>query len=55
MADGIFLVTRKIAEKNKSFSHQEFNKKEFTDIKKIKEKIISGEDIFDRGFKIKKI
>ena len=44
-----------IAEKIKSFSHGEFNKNQFTDIQKIKEKIISGEDIFQRGFELKKI
>ena len=41
MADGIFLFfshPEQIAEKIKSFSHGEFNKNQFTDIKKLKKK-----------------
>jgi len=44
-----------IALKIKSYSHGEFNKDEFIDEKKIKEKIANNEDIFDRGFELKKI
>jgi beta-1,4-mannosyl-glycoprotein beta-1,4-N-acetylglucosaminyltransferase len=44
-----------IAKKIKSFSHGEFNKNEITDEIKIKEKILNNEDIFGRGFKLKKI
>ena len=44
-----------IIKKIKSFSHGEFNKKDFVDKKKIEEKIKNNEDIFDRGFNLKKI
>ena len=44
-----------IASKIKSFSHGEYNKSELVDETKIKEKIENNEDIFDRGFKFKKI
>ena len=44
-----------IAKKIKSYSHGEFNKNEITDEKKIEEKIINNEDVFGRGFKLKKI
>ena len=44
-----------IAKKVKSFSHGEFNTREITDKKKIEEKILSGKDIFNRGFELKKI
>ena len=44
-----------IALKIKSYSHSEFNKDEFVDEEKIKTKIANNEDIFDRGFKLKKI
>jgi len=44
-----------IAKKVKSFSHGEFNTREIKDEKKIENKILSGKDIFDRGFKLKKI
>ena len=44
-----------IANKIKSFSHGEYNKIEFTDEIKIEEKIMLNEDIFGRGFKLKKI
>ena len=44
-----------IAKKIKSFSHGEFNKNEITDEIKIKEKILNNEDIFGRGFKLKKL
>jgi beta-1,4-mannosyl-glycoprotein beta-1,4-N-acetylglucosaminyltransferase len=44
-----------IAKKIKSFSHGEFNQDRFVDEKKIQEKITKNEDIFDRGFDLKKI
>ena len=45
----------KIYQKIKSFAHGEFNKDNLANIENIAEKIKKGEDIFDRGFKIKKI
>ncbi len=44
-----------ISKKIKSFSHGEFNTSDFTDEKKIEEKIKLYKDIFNRGFKYKKI
>ena len=44
-----------IANKIKSFSHGEFNRKDYTNEDKIKEKIKNNQDIFGRGFKLKKI
>ena len=44
-----------IVKKIKSFSHGEFNKKEIIDEKIILKKIANGDDIFNRGFKLKKI
>ena len=44
-----------ISKKIKSFAHGEFNKDHLVDEIKIKEKIKKGEDVFERGFKIKKI
>ncbi|MDC3152334.1 hypothetical protein OA496_01135 [Pelagibacteraceae bacterium] len=44
-----------ISKKIKSFAHGEFNKEHLADEIKIKDKIQKGEDIFERGFKIKKI
>ena len=44
-----------ISKKIKSFAHGEFNVKEFSDEEKIQVKIKSNEDIFGRGYKIKKI
>ena len=44
-----------IANKINSYSHGEFNKKEFRDIKKIEQKILNNEDIFERGYNLKKI
>ena len=44
----------RIFDKIKSFSHGEFNTNEIS-IKDIEEKISKNEDIFDRGFKFKKI
>jgi beta-1,4-mannosyl-glycoprotein beta-1,4-N-acetylglucosaminyltransferase len=44
-----------IAKKIISYSHGEFNKNEITDEKKIQTKIANNQDIFDRGFDLKKI
>ena len=44
-----------IAKKIQSYSHGEFNTKEFINEQNIKEKISKNEDIFERGFKLKKI
>ena len=44
-----------IAKKIKSYSHGEFNRSEYIDEKKIEQKILNNEDIFNRGFKLKKI
>ena len=44
-----------IAKKIKSYSHVEFNTEENTNIEKINQKIKNNLDIFDRGFKLKKI
>ena len=44
-----------IAKKIKSYSHGEFNTEENTNIEKINQKIKNNLDIFDRGFKLKKI
>jgi beta-1,4-mannosyl-glycoprotein beta-1,4-N-acetylglucosaminyltransferase len=38
----------KIAEKIKSFSHQEYNSSEYTDLIKIKERVEKGEDLFSK-------
>ncbi|MFL2889516.1 MAG: hypothetical protein ACJZ4O_01545 [Pelagibacteraceae bacterium] len=51
-----FLQTPKdISKKIRSYSHGEFNKKSITDEKIIEKKIINNEDIFGRGFDLKKI
>ena len=44
-----------IVKKIKAFSHGEFNTKNIIDENNIKDKILSGKDIFERGFKLKKI
>jgi len=44
-----------ILKKIKSFAHQEYNKDEFTDEKKILKRIRENKDIFDRKFEYKKI
>ena len=44
-----------ISKKIKSFSHGEFNTTDFTDEKKIEEKIKLHKDIFNRGFNYRKI
>ena len=38
-----------------SYSHQEFNKEEFTNLKNIELKIKKGEDLFNRNIKYKAI
>lgn len=38
-----------------SYSHQEYNKEEFTDINLIKQKITLGEDLFNRNIKYEKV
>ena len=50
-----FLQTpHQILEKIKSYSHGEFNNKDFTE-KNIQEKMLKNEDIFGRGNKLKKV
>ncbi len=44
-----------IAKKIKAYSHQEFNKDDFIDEKKIAKRIENKEDLFNRNFKYKKI
>ena len=44
-----------IAKKIMSYSHGEFNKSEITNEKNIEKKIANGEDIFERGYELKKI
>ncbi len=44
-----------ISKKIKSFAHGEFNTADTSDEENIKLKIEKGEDIFDRGYKIKKV
>jgi len=44
-----------ISKKIKSFSHGEFNISDFTDEKKIEEKIKLRKDIFNRGFNYRKV
>ena len=46
---------KNIIKKIKSYSHGEFNTSEIINEDKIQEKIIKGLDIFNRGFKLKKI
>ena len=44
-----------ISKKIKSFAHGEFNTPEAANEENIKLKIEKGEDIFNRGYKIKKV
>tara|TARA_Y100001935_G_C17194470_1_gene451791 strand:+ start:112 stop:918 length:807 start_codon:yes stop_codon:yes gene_type:complete len=44
-----------ISQKIKSFAHGEFNKENLTDEKEIQKKIENKEDIFNRGYDLKKI
>ena len=44
-----------ISKKIKSFAHGEFNKEEIVNEENIKNKIERGQDIFDRGYGLKKV
>ena len=44
-----------IAKKIQSYSHSEFNTTEFTNEKKIAERIKNRQDIFDRNYKYEKV
>ena len=44
-----------IANKIKSFSHGEFNQEDFIDTNNIAKRILNKEDIFERGYKLKKV
>ena len=44
-----------IIKKIKSFSHGEFNEVQFVDEKRIEERITNNEDVFGRGYDLKKI
>ena len=44
-----------ISKKIKSYSHSEFNKPEFTDVKKIETRIKNRVDIFNRNYKYEKV
>ena len=44
-----------ISKKIQSYSHSEYNRPEFTDEKKIEERIKQRVDIFDRDFKYEKV
>ena len=46
---------RRISEKIKGYSHQEYNYPEFTDEKKIEERIKNRVDIFERNFKYESV
>ena len=46
---------KRIAKKIKAYSHSEYNKEEFTDEKKIEERIKNRADIFDRNFKYERV
>ena len=47
--------TENISKKIKSFAHGEFNKPDFSNEKKIEEKINMGKDIFDRNISYRKV
>jgi beta-1,4-mannosyl-glycoprotein beta-1,4-N-acetylglucosaminyltransferase len=47
--------TKDIVKKIKAFAHTEFNKPKYLDIKYLEEKILKGEDLFNRNIKYKKI
>jgi len=44
-----------ISKKIQSYSHSEYNIPEFTDEKKISERIKNKQDIFDRNYKYEKV
>ena len=46
---------KSIKKKIISYSHQEYNKEEFTNIQNIEKKILDGKDLFDRDIKYKAI
>ena len=46
---------KNIEKKIKSFAHGEYNTKDIADVNKIELKIKNNEDIFNRGYKIKKV
>jgi len=46
---------KSIINKIVSYSHQEYNTEEFTDINLINKKIVNGEDLFNRNIKYKKV
>ena len=48
-------TAQNISRKIKSFAHGEFNKKSLTDEKEIQKRIENKEDIFNRGYDLKKI
>jgi|TARA_Y100000817_G_scaffold294837_1_gene269056 beta-1,4-mannosyl-glycoprotein beta-1,4-N-acetylglucosaminyltransferase len=48
-------TAQNISRKIKSFAHGEFNKKNLTDEKEIQKRIENKEDIFNRGYDLKKI
>ena len=49
------VTPEEIAKKIRSYSHGEFNKDIFVDEKKISKRIANNQDIFDRGFNLKKV
>ena len=46
---------KRIAKKIQAYSHSEYNKTEFTDLKKIEERIKNRKDIFDRNLNYERI
>mgnify|MGYP006239026367 FL=1 len=46
---------KNISKKIKSFAHGEFHKEHLVNEKNIQSKIDKGEDVFERGYKIKKV
>ena len=46
---------KNIAKKIKAYSHQEYNKKEFTNVNLIEDKIINLKDLFNRNIKYQKV
>ena len=55
LVGSVNLINESIKHKITSYSHQEYNTKKFTDVNYIKNKISSGEDLFERNIKYKKI
>lgn len=50
-----FYDLKTISEKIKTFPHTEYNKDKFTNVDNIKKRLNNLEDIFDRGYKFKKV